>query len=295
VIRIASPALPTGSGVSGDPSQLRFNSSLVVQLVNYLNTLATRANGSLPTDGSEAMAADMNMGGFSITNVNLVDGVDISAALVAGTAVQTFTANGTYTPNAKMLFCDVEAWGGGGGGGGAAGTAAGQSSCTTGGNGGAYARVRLTAAQVGASQAVTIGAGGAGGGAGANGSPGNNTTLGSLLSARGGEGGVTTAAAANTFTTANSTNISATGDIKGYTQMAASSMWQVGVAFILGASGASGALGGQVAGVSNTAGANANANTGAGGGGANNGASQAAHAGGVGGSGFMIITEYLHA
>jgi len=52
-------------------------------------------------------------------------------------------------------------------------------------------------------------------------------------------------------------------------------------------------LGGGKAGVANGNGTNANANTGAGGGGGTNGASQAARTGGDGGSGLIMITEYL--
>lgn len=99
--------------------------------------------------------------------------------------VQTFTANGTYTPTTGMLFCIVELVGGGGGG---AANVAGQSGAS--GAGGGYAKKLLTAADIGASKTVTIGPkGNKGVGAGGNGTAGGTTSLGALLSATGGAGG----------------------------------------------------------------------------------------------------------
>lgn len=102
---------------------------------------------------------------------------------------QVFTANGTYTPSGGMKYCVVEAVGGGGGGGGAgpvtSGIAAGG-----GGGGGAYIKAAFSAAAIGASQAVTVGAGGtAGTDSGGNGVAGGSTSLGALLTALGGDGG----------------------------------------------------------------------------------------------------------
>lgn len=89
---------------------------------------------------------------------------------------QIFTATGTYTPTTGMVHCTVEMVGGGAGGYQAS------SGNFGGGGGGAgeYARGAFTAADIGASKAVTIGAGGA------VTSAGNTTSLGSLLSALGG-------------------------------------------------------------------------------------------------------------
>src|SRR5260370_41361993 len=80
--------------------------------------------------------------------------------------------------------------GGGGGGGGGIG---GGTSSTGGGGGGAgsYSRVRLTAAQIGASKAVTIPAAAAGGATGNNpGANGGDVSLGALCVCKGGNGGV---------------------------------------------------------------------------------------------------------
>lgn len=105
-----------------------------------------------------------------------------------------FTSSGTYTPTASMKYCIVECIGGGGGG-------AGVTSSSTsfyvggGGGGGGYARIVLTAASIGASKAVTIGAAGTGGLAGTNnGGTGGATSLGTLCVAGGGLGGISSTA-----------------------------------------------------------------------------------------------------
>ena len=94
---------------------------------------------------------------------------------------QVFTGSGTYTPTTGMSYCIIECVGGGGGGGGAAG---GSGSAQVGGSGGGggYARKYATAADIGASKAVTIGAAGAAGTAGNNaGGNGGDTSVGVLL------------------------------------------------------------------------------------------------------------------
>ncbi len=95
-------------------------------------------------------------------------------------SVQTFTASGTYTPTANMVRCKVTVVGGGGGG----GTAAGSDVRGSGGGGGGTAIGFFTAAQIGASQAVTVGAAVSAQTAGAT------ASLGSLISATGGGAGV---------------------------------------------------------------------------------------------------------
>lgn len=112
-------------------------------------------------------------------------------------AIQPFTGSDTYTPHARMRQCLVFSTGGGGGGGGADAAANGTES---GGGGGAGATCieLFSAATIGVSQAVVIGAGGTAGAlTGGNGGVGGNTTFGVLHTAGGGAGGigVTTAGA----------------------------------------------------------------------------------------------------
>lgn len=103
---------------------------------------------------------------------------------------QVFTSTGTYTPSAGLIKADVEVVGGGGGSGGCAATGSGTFSVAGGGGAGGYSRKLITAAAIGVSQAVTIGAAGAGGVSGDNdGSPGGTTSFGAIISATGGGGG----------------------------------------------------------------------------------------------------------
>jgi len=98
---------------------------------------------------------------------------------------QAFTASGTWTKPTGLTGNElviVHAWGGGGGGGGGTGGGAGG-----GGGGGGFTEARFRASDLGSTETVTIGAGGAGGASGDNeGTVGGDTTLGSLVTAKGG-------------------------------------------------------------------------------------------------------------
>jgi hypothetical protein len=111
------------------------------------------------------------------------------AGFVRSVKTQTLTASGTYVPSPGMLFCIIEIVGGGGGGGGCTG-GSGTSSTGGGGQGGAFSRKLYTAAQIGASRAVTIGSAGLAGNAGANGGNGGDTIVASLITVTGGQGGL---------------------------------------------------------------------------------------------------------
>ncbi len=103
--------------------------------------------------------------------------------------VQTIAANSTYTPTPGMSFVISDLVGGGGGTGGAPATGSGQFSGSPGSSSGSYLRMLWTAAQIGASRSVTIGAGGAAGGSGSStGGNGGATTVTGLASAPGGIG-----------------------------------------------------------------------------------------------------------
>jgi hypothetical protein len=107
--------------------------------------------------------------GSNVTIVNGPGTVTINATGgtgpgFSGINIETFTSSGTYTPPANLAFIVLEAVGGGGAGGGAGTETAFSTTHSIGGGGasGGYARVELSAAQVGASATVTIGAGGVG-------------------------------------------------------------------------------------------------------------------------------------
>ena len=129
----------------------------------------------------------------------------ITGTYAKQTITQVFTASGTYTPTPGMKIATVYAFGAGGAGGSGARNAAGNATGGgSGGGGGGLAQAWFSAAQIGASQAVTIGAHGVGGAAqttngtaGISGTAGGATALGSILVAGGGGGGQGGALAAN--------------------------------------------------------------------------------------------------
>ncbi len=131
---------------------------------------------------------------LTIQASNIPDAV-ISNVMLGGPRVKvtTFTTSGTFTPTAGVTITKVTCVGGGGGGGGAATTSSTEVSVGDGGDSGYTVVAWLTPAQIGSSQAVTIGAGGAGN-VGNTGSPGGNTTFGSLVTADGGNYGKMTTA-----------------------------------------------------------------------------------------------------
>jgi hypothetical protein len=100
---------------------------------------------------------------------------------VVGSDAQTFTSSGTWTKPAGITWVMIEAVGAGAGG-------SSQSQQSAGGGGGAGFQQLFLASTLGATETVTIGAGGAGGTDGGEslGAVGGNTTFGSHLSAKGG-------------------------------------------------------------------------------------------------------------
>jgi hypothetical protein len=97
----------------------------------------------------------------------------------------------TYTKPVNLLYVIVELVGGGGAGGGSAGTATNFVSTGGGGGGGGYSKKVIQAASLGATETVTIGAGGTPLSAGSGGA-GGVTSFGSHLQATGGTGGLNT-------------------------------------------------------------------------------------------------------
>lgn len=199
---------------------------------------------------------------------------------------QLFTSSGTYTPSTGMLYCIVQMVGGGGGGGGS--NVAG-SSGAGGGGAGEYGTTVITSASIGASKAVTIGAGGTGSPATATaGSTGGTTSLGTIITAVGGTGGgaVGTPVASYGIGGAGGTGGTAPGintpGNRGLDGSNTSAKAGDGAGGIYG-SGGTGAWTGQ----SSTAGLGYGAG---GGGGANTSGSRGA--GGNGSSGVIYITEY---
>lgn len=118
---------------------------------------------------------------------------------VRGKKITAFTGSGTFTTDLNCIRARVRMIAGGGAGGSTAAGAVTADVGAGGGGAGAYIEAILTAAQLGTSQTVTIGAAGAAGGAGFNtGGTGGTTSLGALLSCTGGLGGTRATGATST-------------------------------------------------------------------------------------------------
>ena len=219
------------------------------------------------------------------------------AALFAGINVQKFTASGTYTPSAKMLFADITCLGGGGGGGGVTGQAT-MAFGAGGGGAGSVSRKIASKAAISPSQIVTIGAAGAGGAAGNNsGGGGGDSSVASFCIGKGGGGGGFNSGGAGfgggglggVLGTGDVTSAGASGTTGSYAQITT-------VAAINGMGGSS-AFGGSLSNsivLSGTAAAGGGAQGfGAGGSGAFVSGTTNTAAGGPGSAGLVIIVEYL--
>jgi hypothetical protein len=130
--------------------------------------------------------------------------------------VTTFTVygSGTYTKPTGLRALIVEVVGGGGGGGGVDGQAAAWGAGAGGGAGG-YCKDYIDEADIGATETMTVGAGGTGGAAGPNnGAAGSTSSFGSHCQATGGSGGAGNIATATTFISVGSSGgVGSGGDI----------------------------------------------------------------------------------
>lgn len=166
-------------------------------------TLAANSDAKIPSQ--KAVKAYVDAGGnvnASTTSKGIVEEAT-AAEVLAGSAtgatgarlfinpstlptinVQTFTASGTWTKPSAGTKVLVQAWGGGGSGG--MGTSL---DCGGGGGGGAYMEKWFAIGDCGATETVTIGAGGAKKTSAGAGNVGGNTTFGSLVTVYGGGGG----------------------------------------------------------------------------------------------------------
>lgn len=249
-----------------------------------LTQMAATTVKANPT-GSTANAQDMT---FSA----LATALGLAVTAVKTVKAQIFTSSGTYTPSTGMLYCVAEVQGGGGGGGGSAGTSS-QSAGGSGGGGGSYGRKIISAATIGASQTVTIGAAANGGGAGANnGTNGNTTSLGTIISAAGGSGGsgATSSATAISGTTGAAGGVATGGDFNIPGGQGGNGIGYGSSAAAQGGYGGSSHFSGSIAGgIVDGIGSNA---TGYGGGGSGGASGATARAGGNGSQGIVIITEF---
>lgn len=252
-------------------------------------------------------------GGGGVSSVGLAAGVGISLSgtctiTTSGTCTvtnagivnvkrQIFTASGTYTPSAGLIHAIIECVGGGGGGAAVQGAASFIIGAPGGGSGG-YSRKHATAADMGASKAVTIGSGGAGGVNGvSHGAGGTQTSVGSLCVANGGGGGAN--ANSGTASAGAAGAAAGTGDLVFPGRPGGNAFYisaaSAGISVIADGgkggdsyfgSGGAGAYSGGAAGAGG-----AGAGYGAGGGGASTNIA-AGNNGGAGAPGVVVITEF---
>lgn len=242
-----------------------------------------------PTSTSEDSTLDFYVQRAGVRSLALSLGA-ASAGPITAVRRQIFTASGIYTPDATMVYALIECWGSGGAGGGVAGSATGTRGGGGGGAGGYSASIK-TAAQVGASQTVTVGAGGTGSSA-ATGGNGGATSVGSLVVANGGSGGglndgstgFGTAGAGGAVGTGDDARLGGPGFPGNYATITT-------VMAMGGQGGGPGGGAGRISLSSAGAGNNANVAGGGGSGGAANGSASSV-AGGSGGGGIVVITEY---
>jgi len=207
---------------------------------------------------------------------------------------QKFTTSGTYTPDPNLICSDLYAIGAGAGGGGTAG-ATGQLNGSNGGGGGNTSKKTVTAATVGVSQAVTIGAGGAGGSsAGGAGGGGGDSSVGALCIGKGGSG----ASGGSNGTIGGAGGVTGTGDISvpgqpgggGFILASTSGNWASGAGGNASLGFGSGAAG--IAGLNAAFTGNAGGLYGGGGSGGLAGNTATGAAGGAGANGLVYIVEY---
>ncbi len=277
------------------------------------NITITPATGTI--DGASSIAIIANFGEVGVYSDGsnwFSSGLSVGGPPFISITVKEFNATVTYTPTTGMLFCIVDLIGGGGGGGGAFPGTTSHVSAGGGGGSGGYVKALLTSAQIGASQAVTIGTGGAAGGTSGLGGSGVATSLGALLSATGGSGGDTNGGggfpdtadiggAGGTPTVTTGVDMgSATGGPGGNGTGSVST----GTGACSAGYGGEQRFGGGSAGVtirvntaggSEVAGINGIANTGSGGTGAVSvGTGSLGRTGGAGASGVLLITEFIN-
>ncbi len=221
-ITIAPTPAFTTFPVAGTPLRIK---------VAAANTSATTVTiNSLASAGIKDSAGNALIGGEFSSNgyYNFIsDGTNLRIAPTDGRllGVQVFTGSGTYTPTAGMTKVIAEVQGAGGGTGGGPATASGAFSGSPGASSGAYAKCLLTAAQIGASQAITIGAAGAAGSGSSFPSTGGNggtSSLGSLVICPGGIGSQSYGPTGNTVFMTSGANVATapttSGTVIGATQ-----------------------------------------------------------------------------
>ena len=295
--------LAIGSDVQAFDAQLDDIAALAFTDSNFIvgdgsNWVAETGATARASMGIVFGVADTNIPQMDATGYPAADGSQITGLSQGFTGIQIITATGTYTPTAGTLIHAVYSTGGGGGSGGADGTDNSGSQVSGGGGGGGTAFKIYNTTEMGATAAVTIGAGGtAGGVTGTNGVDGgasifNPAGTGTTVTGNGGVKslGVSAGGDADSMGGAGGTSTSGDIDLKGLSGgdglvgTAVSARTGVGGPSFWGAGGNSTDTG-------NTAGT-AGVSHGSGAGGAFNLDSTVGDAGAAGAAGVVVVFEY---
>ena len=284
---------------------IQFGASFPVSLANGgTNAALTASNGGIfySTASAGAILAGTATAGLALLSGSSTTPSWSTLPPITKVITQTFTTTGTYTPTAGMKYAIIEVIGGGGGGGGSA-AGAGTGGAGGGGASGGYAKKLFTAAQVGSTATITIGALGAGGSAGNNAGGNGGTSSAALagsgtitISATGGAGGSGDAGASTSHTTSGGQpGVGSNGDIN-----SSGSAGLVGftstVTFAISGGGGSNPYGGGSSQVSTGGHAPGTVVTATGYGAGGSGGAQVDNntvAGGPGTAGIVYITEYV--
>ncbi len=296
-------AILAGTATAGQMLQSGASTTPAWSTATYPAT-AGSSGKILISDGTNIVSSTPTYPNAAGTSGNVMksDGTNFVSSAVTfldQVVVQTFTGSGTYTPTTGMKYCQIECLGGGGAGGSSAASTAGSNLSAGGGGAGSYSRIVSTAATIGASQTVTIGAGGTSAGANTNtaGGNGGDTSVGTICIGKGGTGGG--GATGSTTGRGGAGGVAGTGAFTAVGNYGADGYLSgTATTWVLQAGGASSVFGGSAGSMQvNTGGASETGRSasvyGAGG---NAGASTSAGAGtagGAGGAGVVIITEYV--
>lgn len=245
------------------------------------NTVPTAASGTNTTQiASTAYARRAVIDKQAFVHINIV----------------AFASGGTYTPTSGLVEAFAEGVGNGGGGGGSVANASGMNG-GGGGGAGSYSFIRLTSAQIGSGQAVTLPAAASGGPSGAAGAAGGDVSVGVLLVCKGGSGGA--GGSLNGAGAGGAGGVAGTGNLTGVGESGGPGLG-ASITGITGIGGRGGSTmwGGSPAAVPAVGGASAGNSPavtayGAGGGGAATQGSVSTASGGNGARGYVIITEFI--
>lgn len=313
----------SGSGVNLATASSATNDGIVINAKGtgtiVLGNVSTGAISATPQFNGTVLSAST---GYRVSNAatsthvlrgngtNFVDAAlapsDLSPGAFAKVVSQTFCpsgctttiasgGSGTYTPTTGILYAIIKCVGGGGAGGSITGPGAGNAEGSPGGGAGNYSESIASAATIGASQTVTIGALGAAGAAGNNaGGNGGDTSVGSICIGKGATGG-----SFGGLSAGGAGGVSGTGNVVTIVGQngEAGKYFHVGGANPYSGAGASSPFGAGAApslGNGSTVAGNAGIGNGSGGSGASSQAVATTGAGGAGTAGKVVITEFVN-